>query len=40
MEEGINIAMRELIPQAVHYGKVLLVSIILFLWIHSEQLPN
>ena len=31
MEEGINIAMRELIPQAVHYGKVLLVSIILFL---------
>ncbi len=30
MEEGINIALKELIPQAIHYGKMLVVSIIVF----------
>jgi len=30
MEEGINIALKELIPLAIHYGKMLVVAIIIF----------
>ena len=30
MEEGINIALRELIPQAIHYGKMLIIAAIVF----------